>query len=71
MKLCYMDCGKCTVSVLKELPCGHQLSLPCFVDTITFPCNEKVRFITNTTFVIIIKTIFKIIGGNGFGRMWS
>lgn len=46
-KLCYMDCDKCTVSIIKELPCGHQLTLPCFVDPFTFPCEEKVKLIIN------------------------
>lgn len=43
MKLCFMDCGACTVPMLKELPCGHQIELPCSVDSVTFPCNEKVK----------------------------
>ncbi|XP_060856237.1 NFX1-type zinc finger-containing protein 1-like [Metopolophium dirhodum] len=43
MKKCYMDCGKCTVLMMKELPCGHQSALPCFVDIHTFPCEEMVE----------------------------
>jgi len=45
-KICFMDCGKCAVPLIKKLPCGHQLTLPCFVDVITFSCEEMVDFIT-------------------------
>lgn len=48
-KICYMDCGECTVPLMKELPCGHQLTLPCFVDILTYPCAEMVG-LTNTNF---------------------
>jgi len=41
-KKCFMDCGNCTVSMIKELPCGHQLTLKCFVDIFTFQCEEMV-----------------------------
>ncbi|KAL5237885.1 hypothetical protein ACI65C_005295 [Semiaphis heraclei] len=45
MKKCYMECGNCTVLMTKELPCGHQSLLPCFVDIHTFPCEEMVESI--------------------------
>jgi len=37
------------VPLMKELPCGHQLTLPCFVDILTYPCAEMVG-LTNTNF---------------------
>jgi len=46
-KTCYMDCGKCTVLIIKELSCGHHLTLPCFVDILTYKCEEMVGFIIN------------------------
>ncbi|XP_060877240.1 NFX1-type zinc finger-containing protein 1-like [Metopolophium dirhodum] len=42
-KTCFMDCGKCAFPSIKELPCGHLLSLPCFVDVLNFPCEEMVK----------------------------
>lgn len=42
-KTCFMDCGQCTVLMTKDLPCGHQIKLPCFVDINTYPCEETVR----------------------------
>jgi len=37
-----MDCEKCTVRMTKDLPCGHQLTLPCYVDVDTYLCEEMV-----------------------------
>lgn len=45
MKKCFEDCGKCVELTLKKFPCGHQVKLPCFVDSVTFPCEELVGFI--------------------------
>jgi len=45
-KLCFMDCGKCPFPLVKVLPCGHQLTLSCFVEVLTFPCEEIVGLIT-------------------------
>ncbi|XP_001949970.2 NFX1-type zinc finger-containing protein 1 [Acyrthosiphon pisum] len=42
-KTCYMDCGDCLVLLNKELPCGHELTLRCFVDVLTYPCEEMVK----------------------------
>jgi len=47
-----MNCGKCDVPLIKELPCGHQMMLSCSVDVFTFPCEEMVGFIT-----IIFQTV--------------
>lgn len=55
-----MDCGECTTSMLKKLPCGHQLELPCFVDVTTFPCEKKVRIIIKMLFITIIVNCFII-----------
>ncbi|XP_026822366.1 NFX1-type zinc finger-containing protein 1-like [Rhopalosiphum maidis] len=44
-KICYMDCGECTVPLIKELPCGHQLTLSCYIDIFTYPCAEMVEFV--------------------------
>lgn len=44
-KPCFMDCGQCTEQMLKTLPCNHILTLPCFVNTVTFPCEEEVSMI--------------------------
>jgi hypothetical protein len=37
-----MDCGQCTILMAKDLPCGHQTELPCFIDIDTYPCEEMV-----------------------------
>ncbi|KAE9534042.1 hypothetical protein AGLY_008778 [Aphis glycines] len=42
-KTCFMDCGQCTVLMTKDLPCGHQIKLPCFVDINTYPCEEMME----------------------------
>ncbi|KAL4098189.1 hypothetical protein QTP88_022837 [Uroleucon formosanum] len=55
-KICYMDCGKCTVSMIKELPCGHQLTLPCFIDVSTFPCEEMVESVLEKCGHTILKS---------------
>jgi len=52
-KTCYMDCGDCLVLMNKELPCGHELTLRCFVDIITYLCEEMVGFIR-----IIFQNVF-------------
>lgn len=42
MKKCFEDCEKCNVPILKNLPCGHQIELECFVDINTFSCDIMV-----------------------------
>lgn len=42
-KLCFTDCGKCTILMTKDLPCGHQSTLPCYVDIDTYLCEEMVE----------------------------
>ncbi|XP_027846821.2 NFX1-type zinc finger-containing protein 1-like [Aphis gossypii] len=54
-KICYMDCGECTVPLMKELPCGHQLTLPCFVDILTYPCAEMVESVLENCGHTILK----------------
>lgn len=41
-KKCAENCGKCMVSMVKTLPCGHQASVLCNVDPKQFKCIEKV-----------------------------
>lgn len=53
-KKCFMECGKCTTSMIKKLPCGHQHSLPCFVDILKYPCEEMVGLILITFNSIIV-----------------
>lgn len=42
-KRCYQDCGQCIVRVLKELPCGHQATMPCHQDPGQFRCKVEVE----------------------------
>ncbi|CAI6345463.1 unnamed protein product [Macrosiphum euphorbiae] len=44
-KKCFMDCGKCAFPLVKLLPCGHKLTLSCFVDILTYPCEEMVELV--------------------------
>ncbi|XP_026819027.1 NFX1-type zinc finger-containing protein 1-like [Rhopalosiphum maidis] len=44
-KTCFMDCGQCTILMAKDLPCGHQTELPCFIDIDTYPCEEMMESI--------------------------
>jgi hypothetical protein len=41
-KMCYEDCGPCTYQVQTTLPCGHEVSIPCHVDTDTYKCSVSV-----------------------------
>lgn len=41
-KQCAENCGECMVPMVKTLPCGHQATLPCLVDSEKFKCVEKV-----------------------------
>ncbi|XP_008187018.2 NFX1-type zinc finger-containing protein 1 [Acyrthosiphon pisum] len=47
-KQCAENCGKCEVPMVKTLPCGHQTTLPCVVDTEKFKCVEKVEILLET-----------------------
>lgn len=53
-KKCFMECGKCTTPMIKKSPCGHQQSVPCFVDILKYPCEEMVGLILITFNSIIV-----------------
>ncbi|CAH0548132.1 unnamed protein product [Brassicogethes aeneus] len=40
---CYRDCGPCTYRVLRDLDCGHQVSLECHIDHTNYKCREPVK----------------------------
>ncbi|CAH0548130.1 unnamed protein product [Brassicogethes aeneus] len=43
LKECYKDCGPCTYRVLRDLVCGHQVSLECHIDHTNYKCREPVK----------------------------
>ncbi|XP_015379679.1 PREDICTED: NFX1-type zinc finger-containing protein 1-like [Diuraphis noxia] len=47
-KKCAENCGQCMVYMVKPLPCGHETSLPCYVDPKQFKCMEEVEFLLET-----------------------
>ncbi|CAL8139352.1 unnamed protein product [Orchesella dallaii] len=40
---CYVQCPPCQVPVLRQLPCKHELHLPCHENYLTWRCDVKVR----------------------------
>lgn len=40
-KQCWELCMPCTSSVKRILPCGHEVTLPCHVDTGEYRCQEE------------------------------
>ncbi|XP_060863746.1 NFX1-type zinc finger-containing protein 1-like [Metopolophium dirhodum] len=47
-KKCAANCGECMVPMVKTLPCGHQTTQPCIVDSNEFKCEEKVEVLLET-----------------------
>ena len=37
-KKCFENCGNCMVKLDKELPCGHVVKLPCYVNELDYKC---------------------------------
>lgn len=42
-KLCFQDCGLCTLLVKFQLSCGHEATHPCSVDLNKLKCYRKCR----------------------------
>ena len=40
-KKCFEDCGNCEVPVTRVIACGHEITLPCYVDVSTYVCRER------------------------------
>ena len=40
-RLCYQDCGDCSIPVSKKLPCGHEQQVPCSTQPYQFKCMAK------------------------------
>lgn len=40
---CYEDCSLCRILVARNLPCGHEKHLHCYIDAASYPCHVKVE----------------------------
>ena len=49
-KLCFEECGHCLVMVTRNLPCGHQVKLQCYID------YEKV-FCKVSSIIILLESL--------------
>ncbi|PSN54493.1 hypothetical protein C0J52_05539 [Blattella germanica] len=42
-KSCFEDCGPCLVIVQRNLPCGHEVHLPCHENYLDYKCTVRVK----------------------------
>ena len=41
-KMCFQDCGKCEIEMVKEMPkCGHMQTMPCYVEPVMWKCKME------------------------------